>query len=57
MGMVEGLAIWAGVSILFCIGIGRLLHRIDHIEQRHSEATPTDDSSNLVVLHPSGAHR
>jgi len=53
MGMIEGLAIWAGVSILFCIGVGKLLHGIDHIEQRRSEVKPAQEPSNLVGMHPS----
>ncbi len=56
MGFVEGLALWAGVSILFCIGVGKLLHQIDHIEERRAQAKLIE-AANFAGMHPSQAHR
>ncbi len=56
MGLMEGLALWAGASILFCIGVGKLLHHIDHLEARRAEAK-LSEARSLVGLHPSQAHR
>jgi len=57
MGIVEGLVIWVGVSILFCLAIGRMLHRIEPVEADPGERNFREPVAKLVVMRPSGAHR
>ncbi len=56
MGLMEGLALWAGGSILFCIGVGKLLHRLDDLAERRAQHK-LQEAANFVALHPSHSHR
>ena len=37
MGIIEGLAIWAGILLLFRACLGKILKAADHFESTHGD--------------------